>query len=109
MQRLKRTLQPWLFLLAACASPPSGPAAQAHDGADVIDRARAALDQGDLRTAHTILQDQLIREALIEVNSLADGGDLELSLARAEELLAMAPEVPSAQDARRRTALLLVL
>jgi tetratricopeptide (TPR) repeat protein len=69
--------------------------------------ARAALDRGDVRAAHALLEEQLVQEALIQINSLANGGELELALARADELVAMAPAQTSVQDARRRTAVLL--
>jgi len=107
MQCLTRPLQLWLLLLAACATPPADQASSASGDGSVVERARAALDRGDLSTAHALLREQLIRESIIKVNSLADGGELELALARAEELFVTAPDDASVQNARRRTALLL--
>ena len=62
MQRLTRSLHPWLLLLAACATPPAD---HAPGDGNVVDRARAALDRGDLSAAHALLREQLIREVEI--------------------------------------------
>ncbi len=107
MQRLSRTITPLLLLVAACATTtPRTPPPATSDAGAVAD-ARAALDRGDVRAAHALLEEQLVQEALIQINSLANGGELELALARADELVAMAPAQTSVQDARRRTAVLL--
>ena len=107
MQRLSQSLHLLLLLVAACAAPTGGttPPRSAEEGA--VDQAREALERGDVRAAHALLEEQLVQEALIQINSLSDGGELGLALARAEELVAMAPTHASVQDARRRTALLL--
>ena len=106
MQRLSRSLQPLLLLVAACATTTPGPNPPTTAEAGAVAAARTALDQGNVRVAHALLEEQLVQEALIKINSLADGGELKLALASAEELLALAPSQASVQDAHRRTGLL---
>ncbi|MCH2104860.1 MAG: hypothetical protein MK297_12735 [Planctomycetes bacterium] len=107
MHRLSRPLYLSLLFAAACAAPSSGPSSATSLGDGELARARAALDHGDLREAHALLERALVREELIQINSLADGGELKLALARADELLRLAPTQEVVQDARRRAALLL--
>ncbi|MCH2105143.1 MAG: hypothetical protein MK291_00715 [Planctomycetes bacterium] len=107
MHRLSRSLYPSLLLAAACAAPTSGTTPLPSEGGDAVAGARAALDRGDVRAAHALLEEALVREELIQINSLADGGELALALARADQLMELAPAQQSVQDARRRAALLL--
>jgi tetratricopeptide (TPR) repeat protein len=107
MQRLSRSLHPLLLFVAACATTTPSPTPPTTAEAGAVAAARTALEKGDVRAAHALLEEQLVQEALIQINSLADGGELELALARADELVAMAPAQTSVQDARRRAAVLL--